>query len=91
MAPTSQLFFNDAEWLESSGLRLVHPGIAQATAEALGVRSLRYHHEVDAKVAVTLPCPSLQQIQDRLLQASVELLTLESCTSHMLCGNHTTV
>jgi hypothetical protein len=31
-----------AQWLSSEGTRLVHPALPHATAELLGVRSLRY-------------------------------------------------
>jgi hypothetical protein len=41
MAPPGELYFNDAAWLEAEGLRLAHHGLSQATAEALGVRSMR--------------------------------------------------
>jgi len=41
MAPSVQLHFNDAAWLESQGVRLVHEGLSHAAAEALGVRSMR--------------------------------------------------
>ncbi|GAX84471.1 hypothetical protein CEUSTIGMA_g11891.t1 [Chlamydomonas eustigma] len=70
LMPASQLFFNDADWLETSEMRLAHPSLDHATAEALGVRSLRYHHEVDSSMTLALPCPAPQQIRDRLLQES---------------------
>jgi hypothetical protein len=41
MAPSGQLYFNDAAWLGSEGARLVHEGLSHAAAEALGVRSMR--------------------------------------------------
>jgi hypothetical protein len=41
MAPPGELYYNDAAWLEAEGLRLAHHGLSQATAEALGVRSMR--------------------------------------------------
>jgi hypothetical protein len=42
MAPPGELYFNDAAWLEAEGLRLAHQGLSQSTAEALGVRSMRW-------------------------------------------------
>jgi hypothetical protein len=41
MAAPGELYFNDAAWLAAEGLRLAHHGLSQATAEALGVRSMR--------------------------------------------------
>lgn len=41
MSAASDLYYNDATWLESGGLRLAHAGLPQMTAEALGVRSMR--------------------------------------------------
>jgi hypothetical protein len=41
MAPPGELYYNDAAWLEAEGLRLAHHGLSQATAESLGVRSMR--------------------------------------------------
>lgn len=41
MAPPAQMHYDDASWLDAEGLRLVHPGLSAATAEALGVRSMR--------------------------------------------------
>jgi sacsin len=42
MAAPSELHFNDAAWLGAEGLRLAHAGLRQDTAEALGVRSMRW-------------------------------------------------
>lgn len=42
MASPSELYFNDAAWLGAEGLRLAHAGLRQDTAEALGVRSMRW-------------------------------------------------
>lgn len=42
MAAPSELYFNDAAWLGAEGLRLAHAGLRQDTAEALGVRSMRW-------------------------------------------------
>ena len=47
-------------------MRLAHPDLDQGACEALGIRSLRHHHEVDDATTVTLPCPSLAQIRERL-------------------------
>ncbi len=41
MALASDLFFNDADWLDTSSIRLAHPAVPHAVAETLGVRSLR--------------------------------------------------
>lgn len=46
MAPAQSLFVNDADWLPAGTARLVHAAIKVATAEALGARSLRFHHQV---------------------------------------------
>eukprot|EP00879_Flechtneria_rotunda_P005855 GHRR01006161.1.p1 GENE.GHRR01006161.1~~GHRR01006161.1.p1 ORF type:complete len:2934 (+),score=1214.27 GHRR01006161.1:179-8980(+) len=61
MAPPGELYYNDAAWLEAEGLRLAHPGLNQATAEALGVRSMRYHHEVSQQLTNNIPCPSVDE------------------------------
>ncbi|KXZ55127.1 hypothetical protein GPECTOR_3g279 [Gonium pectorale] len=66
MAPAPQLFFNDAEWLEARDVSLAHGGLPAATAEALGVRSLRYAHEVEAQQTSALPCPSPAELRERL-------------------------
>jgi len=42
MAAPSDLYFNDAAWLGAEGLRLAHANLRQDTAEALGVRSMRW-------------------------------------------------
>lgn len=42
MAAPSELYFNDAAWLGAEGLRLAHTNLRQDTAEALGVRSMRW-------------------------------------------------
>ncbi len=42
MAAAGQLHVDDASWLDNSGFVLVHPGLAQAAAEVLGVRSVRW-------------------------------------------------
>jgi hypothetical protein len=42
MVPPGELYYNDAAWLEAEGLRLTHHGLSQGTAEALGVRSMRW-------------------------------------------------
>ena len=41
LVEAGSLHFNDAAWLDTSGMRLVHPDMPQQVAEALGVRSLR--------------------------------------------------
>lgn len=46
LAPTTELFANDAPWLEDTGARLVHASVSNEVAEALHVQSLRFHHEV---------------------------------------------
>lgn len=66
MAPANTLLLNDASWLDSGGLRLVHAGLPAATAEALGVRSMRYQHEVDTSLTVGLPCPSLAVLREHV-------------------------
>ena len=40
------LHFNDADWLVTEGMQLVHPKIPNYVAQQLGVQSLRYHHQV---------------------------------------------
>ncbi|GFR39739.1 hypothetical protein Agub_g221, partial [Astrephomene gubernaculifera] len=73
MAPASELFFNDAEWLDTRDVQLAHGALPQATAEALGVRSLRYSAEVEAQRTAVLPCPSPAELRERLgLQAQAE-------------------
>ncbi|KIY97788.1 hypothetical protein MNEG_10174, partial [Monoraphidium neglectum] len=69
MAPSGQLYFNDAAWLGSEGARLVHEGLSHAAAEALGVRSMRHMHETSRhQAAADLPCPSA----DAALAAAAE-------------------
>jgi hypothetical protein len=45
-ASPASLLVNDAAWLPSDGARLVHPAVPLHAAEALGARSLRFHHQV---------------------------------------------
>ncbi|GLI60510.1 hypothetical protein VaNZ11_002673 [Volvox africanus] len=66
MTPSPELFFNDAEWLDARGVEMAHAALPQATAEALGVRSLRYAHEVEAQLTAALPCPSPGELRERL-------------------------
>eukprot|EP00798_Chlamydomonas_sp_ICE-L_P006706 gene6706-3376_t len=68
LMPADELFFNDADWLDMTGMRFVHPAMPHWTAESLGVRSLRYHHEVDTQLTHSLPCPSQHQLKERLSQ-----------------------
>ncbi len=42
LRPAAQLHYNDAAWLSPEGVCLAHPALPHATAEALGVRSLRH-------------------------------------------------
>ncbi|GIM06471.1 hypothetical protein Vretimale_10715, partial [Volvox reticuliferus] len=66
MTPSPELFFNDAEWLDARGIEMAHGALPQSTAEALGVRSLRYAHEVEAQLTAALPCPSPAELRERL-------------------------
>ena len=54
--------------IDASGLRLVHPSVPSAAAEALGCRSLRELYAVDKQSTDRLPCPSAQTLR-RLLPA----------------------
>lgn len=47
LAAPSELYFNDAAWLGAEGLRLAHTSLRQDTAEALGVRSMRWVQVAD--------------------------------------------
>eukprot|EP00803_Ostreobium_quekettii_P010692 evm.model.scf_230.1 EVM.evm.TU.scf_230.1 scf_230:55-29919(-) len=67
MVVSSQLFFNDAPWLEGAELRMIHPEIDNAIAEDMGARSLRYHHQVDTQMTNKLPCASAQDLKQALL------------------------
>jgi hypothetical protein len=46
LARPEELHFNDAAWLANKEQRMLHPDILQRGAELLGVRSLRYFHQV---------------------------------------------
>eukprot|EP00198_Chlamydomonas_reinhardtii_P000860 XP_001690195.1 predicted protein [Chlamydomonas reinhardtii] len=48
------------------GVLLAHAALPQATAEALGVRSLRHAHEAEAQLTSALPCPSPAELRERL-------------------------
>ena len=65
MQPSSDLYFNDAPWLENPSIPLCHPSIPLEACEILGALSLRYSHEASGSTT-RLPCPSLQKINDHL-------------------------
>ena len=62
MALSRHIFFDDAPWLAGGGQRLVHRGIPNGVAEALGCQSLRYHHQV---------CSSTLQTSTKLFHGSI--------------------
>ncbi|EFJ44918.1 hypothetical protein VOLCADRAFT_118510 [Volvox carteri f. nagariensis] len=72
MTPGPELFFNDAEWLDARHVQMAHGALPQTTAEALGVRSLRYAHEVEAQLTAALPCPSPGELRERLGLAAAQ-------------------
>jgi sacsin len=63
MAPPAELFFNDASWLadKAEGLRFAHEGLSQATAEALGVRSMRWQHQEGQQLASSIGCCTAEE------------------------------
>ena len=64
------------------GVLLAHAALPQATAEALGVRSLRHAHEAEAQLTSALPCPSPAELRERLgLAAQVRSIPGEAASS----------
>lgn len=63
LARPEELYFNDAEWLADREVRMLHPGVSQVAAEALGVRSLRHFHQVQQSKTHQLPCPPASLVQ----------------------------
>jgi hypothetical protein len=77
MAPPGDLHFNDASWLEAEGLRLACADLSQATAEALGVRSMRWQHQVGQQLTSSISCPSV----DAAVAAAAAVLATSSTTT----------
>lgn len=65
--PPTLLCVNDAAWLPSDGVRLVHPAVPLHAAEALGAQSLRFHHQARSVA-------SRYQCSNCLLAGSVTML-----------------
>ncbi|MEW5316662.1 MAG: hypothetical protein WDW38_008017 [Sanguina aurantia] len=77
MAPTHQLYFNDAAWLEGPpGKVLVHGSLPHTTCEALGVPGLKNNRQFvgSSEVSYTL-CPSARTLQECLGQSSAGALS----------------
>lgn len=70
MTPATQLYFNDAAWLDApEGMTLAHPILTQATCEALCVTSLRNNHQTRGSQSVsTIACPPVGRLREELAQ-----------------------
>ncbi|GLC59948.1 hypothetical protein PLESTB_001557000 [Pleodorina starrii] len=87
LTPAPELFFNDAEWLDARDVQMAHGALPQTTAEALGVRSLRYAHEVEAQLTAALPCPSPEELRERLgLAGQVEATSAAAAAAAAAAG-----
>ncbi|KAL5993451.1 hypothetical protein ACLOJK_014376 [Asimina triloba] len=66
---STDLVYNDAPWMEKSGLvskHFVHPSISNDLADKLGVQSLRYLSLVDDELTKELPCMDHDRINELL-------------------------
>ncbi|KAK9798935.1 hypothetical protein WJX73_003884 [Symbiochloris irregularis] len=72
MAPILHLFVNDADWL-AKDKRLLHEAIDPSIGRALGVKSLRYHHQVAKDKTADLGCPQARSVADLLTKHQASL------------------
>lgn len=70
MKPATELYFNDASWLEGpEGMTLVHKQLSHATCEALFVTSLKNNHQTRGTQSITaIACPAAGRLREELAQ-----------------------
>lgn len=86
LVPASELYVNDASWLQQDGLRMVHESISCEAAAAVNAQSLRLRQQVETQSTVKLPCTPGALLQ-QLLQTQDDSGGCQPCGALVQTGN----